>query len=210
MDFISFIKKIFIIYLLSLLLDAGRCIHAQSPLTRFTATQNEREFIISWTLATGRTCNGIKILRSENREGGFREIGFIGGICGSIQDSVSYEFMDINPAINRNQFYLLDLAELGFSDTLQAFLSYAPPYQVLLEWSPASQQYRLHAHPEFQPPLYIQVLDLTGRRWSGFIAEEVPFAFSIADLPIGRYIITVRDSRGLGSIPQYILSHVLR
>lgn len=93
---------------------------AQSALKRFQAQQVHRDILLTWILETGKVCNGIRILRSDDPGAGFEEIFYIGGVCGSIQDTVAYDYYDTQTPEKSLVYYLLDLNELGLSDTLRA------------------------------------------------------------------------------------------
>ena len=170
--------------------------YAQNVLTRFTTQGQNKQMLLSWTLATGRICNGIHILRSPNREGGYEQIGFIGGICGSFVDTVSYEFLDESPDLNQNMFYFLNLAELGYSDTIQAYLAYAAEKEVLLYWEPNENRYRVSFYSNFLPPILVKVLSMNGSLIQEQILESNPDWLDFSILPPGWYGLTFQDDRG--------------
>jgi hypothetical protein len=207
--FINFVGQMLTLHILFYMVIPGIS-WAQSPLTRFSYSSHGKELVISWTLATGKTCNGIRILRSNKPTEGFLEIGYLGGICGSIDDTVSYDFIDSSPQLNQNQFYALDLSELGFSDTLMAFVSYAPETLAIFQWYSDRQQYKVHINQQFSPPIYLRILGLDVKEIANYRSDEAPFWFDILDIPVGLYLVQIIDSKGLTTQPQYFYGGLTR
>lgn len=179
-------------------------IYSQNVLTRFVAQGQDREMLLSWTLATGRTCNGIEILRSANKEEGYVPIGFIGGVCGSIVDTVSYEFIDAKPNLNQNMFYVLNLAELGYSDTLQAYLAYAPKNEFILYWVPDRNKYQVNFNTNFLSPVNVKILSMNGSLIQENRLASNPDWLDLSSLSPGWYVVRFQDDIGSETNPQLI------
>jgi hypothetical protein len=86
----------------------------EEVLTTFTAVQLENRIQLNFTIATGNTCNGIQIYRAANIND-FTEIGDIQGVCGSADHSESFTFTDDNPEKSQDNYYRLQLGNLGYS-----------------------------------------------------------------------------------------------
>lgn len=185
-----------VLFVVNLIFWYSGMTHAQNALTRFTTQGQNKQMLLSWTLATGRICNGIQILRSHNRVDGYKQIGFIGGICGSFVDTVSYEYLDESPNLNQNMFYVLNMAELGYSDTLQTYLAYAPEKEVLLHWEPNENRYRVNFHSNFLPPILVKVLSINGSLIQEQFLDSNPDWLDLSVLPPGWYGLTFQDDRG--------------
>ena len=96
---------------------SAQIVNAQEALTNFRIEPVDGKVFISWTLVAGFTCQGTDILRSTDSIS-FYEIGDIQGVCGSVDESVSYRFIDENPAKNQKNYYQLELGENGPSPIL--------------------------------------------------------------------------------------------
>lgn len=97
----------------------GKLCMAQAEfLHQFTATQNHEVILLNFTIAGGITCLGTEIQRSADSIS-FQTIGNIAGICGSDTKDVSYAFTDTAPLANQDNFYRLELGQVGFSHTIK-------------------------------------------------------------------------------------------
>jgi len=82
----------------------------------FNARQTNDGILITFTIRSGITCSGVRILRGEN-ENTFFEIHEFIGVCGSVNTEESYTFTDHTPLKNQNNFYKLDLGSLGLASS---------------------------------------------------------------------------------------------
>lgn len=87
---------------------------ADPYLSKFFAVQVDETVYVRWTINAGSTCNDTYIERSEDGIS-YSRIGLIGGICGSPDLPVTYEFTDTMPLVNRTSYYRLVLGYLGYS-----------------------------------------------------------------------------------------------
>lgn len=85
--------------------------------TAFTAQQNGSSIKLIFTIAKGKTCNGIDIQRSANSIN-FETIGDIQGVCGSNDIETSYEFTDEHPLPNKTNYYRLVIPLIGNSEII--------------------------------------------------------------------------------------------
>jgi len=129
----------------------------------FDITQIQAGVRLDFTLTAGNTCQGIRILRSADHTS-FAEIGFIGGVCGSTTDNVSYSYIDSMPLANTLADYQLDLELLGTSAVHSfRYIRYGNEGVVAI---PNISEGLFHLY--FQNPLReaveLIVYDLTGRK----------------------------------------------
>lgn len=68
---------------------------------------NNQSFL-TVTISQGSTCDGIKILRS-NDSTNFTQVGEIPGVCGSSAEAKSYYFTDENVEYNTTMYYKIQL-----------------------------------------------------------------------------------------------------
>lgn len=84
-------------------------------LSSFTVFTAEYKVYLNPVISAGRICSGIEFQRSENGLS-FYKIGEIEGNCGSIQEPVSYVFVDESPLFNRIAYYRVELRGFGYSE----------------------------------------------------------------------------------------------
>ena len=87
---------------------------ADAVLSRFFAVQVEETVFLRWTITAGNTCEDTYIERSSDGIS-YERIGLIGGICGSPDQAMTYEFTDTMPYYNRITYYRLELGYFGYS-----------------------------------------------------------------------------------------------
>ncbi len=87
---------------------------ADQYLNSFFAVQQDNNVFIRWTISAGNTCDGTRIERSDNGES-FEKIGEIPGVCGSPDQSVTYDYTDTAASYNKVLYYRLEMGILGYS-----------------------------------------------------------------------------------------------
>ncbi len=178
---------------ISILLFTGlSCLHAQQLpyLNTFSATETNGKVYLNWVIASGNTCDGVRVFRSADGIN-FDQIGEIAGICGSPYSAVSYEFWDTMTLLNTISYYKLELGNLGFSlvESLKVF-----------DFS--EKNYQLIPHPfknggtlAFENPAFelvrLRIFNLNGRlMWED---EQNSSEFQIPDgtLEAGLYVFEI-------------------
>lgn len=91
----------------------------EDVISSFTATEFNGKVLLTFSINSGFTCNGVTILRSLDSIN-FTSIGSIEGICGSSQELINYDFTDISPFKNAVNYYRLSLGGVGFSWIISA------------------------------------------------------------------------------------------
>lgn len=116
---------------------------AQEPLVAYAATSVKDGVLISFTMRGGFSCNGINIERSEDSVS-FSVIGDIEGICGNPDFDVPFSFVDPQPLPNRNNFYRLDMKQLGYSSVLSVFFIKSDADGILIFPNPCRERCSLY------------------------------------------------------------------
>jgi hypothetical protein len=113
------------IYILFLTLAFHQGTSQDTIFSAFHARQTDDGILITFTIRSGITCSGVRILRGAN-EFNFEEIHEFIGVCGSVNTEESYAFTDQSPFKNRYNYYKLDLGSLGLSSSTIAihFIDY--------------------------------------------------------------------------------------
>ncbi len=90
-------------------------------LSKFEVKESFGSVSVEWTMISGNTCFGIDILRSFNGVD-FEKVGEIAGLCGSIEDSIEYDFMDTTVVQFTTHYYRLELGINGLSSIQEVFV----------------------------------------------------------------------------------------
>lgn len=94
---------------------------AQHPfLSKLTTLSTAQGVHILWTMESGRTCDGIEILRKTSA-GDFISLGEIEGICGDISSPVDYLFVDEAPVSGVVNDYRLRIGFNGLTDIVSQY-----------------------------------------------------------------------------------------
>ena len=87
---------------------------ADAVLSKFFAVQVEETVFMRWTISAGNTCEDTHIERSSDGIT-YEQVGLIGGICGSPDEAITFEFTDSIPLVNRTLYYRLLLGYFGYT-----------------------------------------------------------------------------------------------
>lgn len=98
-------------------------LHAQlsQVVQTFSIKEVDHKVFMYCVISSGKTCNGIEIMRSEDSMA-FAAIGHIEGVCGSQTESVQYTFVDENPLFNKKAYYRMELGNQGYTPVLGIYL----------------------------------------------------------------------------------------
>ncbi|MDO8897073.1 MAG: hypothetical protein Q7V19_05440 [Bacteroidales bacterium] len=168
-------------------------IYAQQDfLNDFTITNHNGVVLMKWVIASGITCDGVRVFRSSD-DIFYEQIGKIEGICGSPYSAVSYEFNDSLPRKNQLNYYKLELGNIGFS-----------PVRALLIIDFSEQNYQIIPHPakdygyiHFQNPLsqmhLLQLFDQNGRVYLEMQSGESSFYIQTNELKPKIYVFRITN-----------------
>jgi hypothetical protein len=183
-----------ILFLFLLFSQPGRDAFAQLTLESFVATSESGKVILQWTLASGNTCNGIGIQRSEDGIT-FSEISFIPGICGNISSSVKYSHTDSSPLPNKKNYYRLRLGNQGFSEIAFTVFYDVGEDAYYIFPNPLQQSARIIFGEKQKSDVTFRLFDLKGKAIRAMEnISGVEFIFERNDLPGGVYFFTLENS----------------
>lgn len=135
--------------------------NAQFQINAFSANENFGKIILSWEIAAGNTCSGIRIFRGADSLN-FTQIGQIDGVCGNPGFAVPFSYTDSFPLPNTRNFYRLEFGGNGVSRVVYAdyFIFPESGYRLLYDSNGGLQI-------SFQNPqseqAVLEVFDLSGR-----------------------------------------------
>lgn len=135
---------------------------ADAVLSKFFATPLDETVFLRWTITAGNTCSDTYVERSDDGIS-YERIGLIGGICGSPDQSITYEFTDSFPLVNRTSYYRLELGYYGYtSPQIVTYIKYNEQ-GFLLAPNPFSESARLVFENKDGDEHWLQIIDMQGR-----------------------------------------------
>ncbi len=163
---------------------------ADDVLSRFFAARVNETVFLRWTITAGNTCEDTYIERSGDGIN-YERIGIIGGICGSPDQSMTYEFTDSVPIFNRVSYYRLVLGYYGFSSpkTIEIFNYNEEGF--LLAPNPFSDFTRLSFENETKEEYILRIFDTRGTTVLELITTDNIFMIQRPGLASGLYVFTV-------------------
>jgi hypothetical protein len=160
-------------------------------LDKFQAGIVQDKVLLSWTVKTGNSCNGIRILHTLDSTS-FNEIGTIEGVCGSTSAPTNYSFTHLHPIANAKNYYKLDFGGEGFSQIIAVnYFDFSENGFVLLP-NPIQTDSKLYFNNENNAN---SVLTLYSTNGSVVHAEKSTlnyFGISGYSLEIGTYLFTLK------------------
>lgn len=184
--------------LLALILMSNAMVYGQNKfgLDHFAASENKGKVFLSWTIEQGYTCNNINIYHSNDNTN-FTRIGEIFGICGSVSESLKYNFTDESPKNNSVNYYKLSFGDIDESHVISI--------RVI---SIASNSYAVHPNPildigkiYFNKPkneaYELEIYQMNGAKVYSSISENDHFNINLSDTNSGVYIFTISSIEGI-------------
>lgn len=169
---------ILLLYLLNFQLSAD-------VVTGFRLQQTGNDVNIEFTITGGNTCNGIDIFRSTDSIS-FDVVGSISGICGSTSDDVSYSFTDESPQVNSDNYYKLDLKQLGYSVALKIHV-FDQESELLVFPNPVQSEVKIFYPYTYGRRAQLSIYDLHGKLILQTDVSENPFVINTSAFTNGIY-----------------------
>jgi len=163
---------------------------ADEVLSKFFAVQLDETVFMRWTIRAGNTCQDTYIERSADGIS-YERIGLIGGICGSPDQAVTYEFTDTLPLINRINYYRLELGYYGFSSPRTVEITRYNDQGFLLAPNPFSDFTRLAFENETGDEHRLIITDMQGRVVREIITADEEFIIQSENLASAKYFFQV-------------------
>lgn len=164
-------------------------------LSKFLATQVEDKVLIRWTITAGNTCQDTYVERSEDGIA-FDRIGLIGGICGSPEASITYDYYDTMPLLNRLNYYRLKLGQYGFTSVKAVkYLRFSEKGFFVAPNPMTDQTSILFDNPDNREHR-LTIIDLQGRIVLEKVTNSNIFNIHRQQMPAGIYIYKVSLQEG--------------
>jgi hypothetical protein len=166
---------------------------ADAVLSKFFATPLDETVFLRWTISAGNTCNDTYVERSTDGIS-YDRIGLIGGICGSPDQSITYEFTDTLPLFNRKSFYRLELGYYGYSSPQTVEIKRYNDQGFLLAPNPFRDLATLSFTNETGEEFKLIITDMQGRVVEEKKTAGKDFTIKILGLPAGIYFFRIFQS----------------
>lgn len=183
------------IFILGLALSVGTCTCQDSILQSFTVSSIDNTVQLNWTIKSGNTCQGINILRSTDSLN-FTEIGDIQGVCGSIDQAESYNFLDPSPPKNKRIYYRLELGFNGLSD-IRSIDYFLIEDELLIFPNPANNQATIIVKNTFREQLKLTLYSFQGELILSRLTSNERFELNLSELNSGQYIVRIQNMSNL-------------
>lgn len=152
-------KKLLIVILC--VLSFGKSFSQTVNLSSFTIITDDKKVYLDWVLASGSTCNGMKVFRSLDTTN-FVEVGDIAGVCGSSSGPVPYDFTDETPLINQTMYYKIRFGFSQFSETRVIFLKSNEGKNVLVKPNPVKGEVEIEFDNNAKVSFSFKLYNLNG------------------------------------------------
>ncbi|KAF0131161.1 MAG: hypothetical protein FD155_825 [Bacteroidetes bacterium] len=161
----------------------------------FKIVEIEGSVFLKWEIKAGNTCDGVRVYRSADNIF-FEEIGRIEGVCGSPFSSVTYEFTDTTPLLNRNSFYRLELGNLGYSNVLNIVIIDFSKNNFRIFPNPAVEFTKVYFKNPSQQTSLVELFKLNGQKVFEKRTTEYEITIPISAFEAAVYLIRISDSEG--------------
>ncbi len=164
-------------------------------LVNFSGQQVENYTHLNFTVRGGITCSGTEVQRSGDSIH-FETIGDIPGICGSSIADQAYTFDDLHPLKNQNNFYRINMGQLGNSFVIKIpVIDYSDG--ILIMPNPVSDLATIFfsnsGHQKFTFTIYTP----EGNAVHNFETVEGPFLLDRSILSSGTYLLHGKSEEGI-------------
>ncbi len=131
-------------------------------LSKFQLTEGDSWVTVDWTMVAGGTCDGTRIMRSENGVD-FIPVGMIEGLCGDIVQPVEYRYIDHTAPELATLFYQLELGAADQSSIQKIELQRLRTVQHRFQPSPVQDAGELVLKVGVNAAVEIHFFDAAGR-----------------------------------------------
>lgn len=163
---------------------------ADDVLSKFIVTPVNETVFLRWTIRAGNTCQDTYVERSGDGIT-YERIGTIGGICGSPDQAMTYEFTDSLPMINRVLFYRIELGYYGYSSPKTVEISRYNEQGYLLAPNPFSDYSRLSFKNDDKEEYDLIIYDMQGKIVQKMITTGDEFIIPRLNLNSGLYFFRI-------------------
>jgi hypothetical protein len=165
-------------------------------LGKFSAVEHNGFVQLNWTILAGNTCNGIQIYRSvDSLE--FTQIGAIAGVCGNLSTPESYIFLDERPAINRINYYRLELGGSGSSQVIAIEIIRLTDAGVQIRPHPADANVSIYFSNSNNTAHDIRIYASSGTLMHAADTNQNVFNADVRNFPSGVYVLGIYNSDNL-------------
>jgi hypothetical protein len=167
---------------------------ADNILSKFFAVQQEDEILLRWTIIAGNTCEDTYVERSLDGIQ-YERIGLISGVCGSPDQSVTYDFYDTMPAPNRINYYRLELGLYGYSQPQSTEYIVLNDQGYSIQPNPMADRTRIIFRNPMEEEFRFLLYDMSGKSVMDFTTYEDRITLYRQEFNSGVYVF-ILESKG--------------
>jgi len=142
-------------------------------------------------MSAGSTCSDTQIERSDDGIN-YEKIGLIGGICGSPDEEMTFEFTDTLPLVNQTAYYRLLLGYFGYTSPEILEFVWLNEQGYFLGPNPFNEYVRIAFDNEDKEEYNLTIVDMFGRQVLKMWTGDDEFLILRKDLNAGSYTIMLK------------------
>ena len=169
-------------------------LHAQNK-SSFSAKEINGEVFLTVSIHSGNFCNGISLMRSEDSLN-WEEIGLIAGYCGSISETVTYNFTDEDPIKNKTSYYRAVLNGLGATETRSVLVLDFDGSNYILTTNPVTDISYLYFNNAPNNEVTLSLYSYNGQVAYSETTTDAQFELHANNHQNGTYIFLIQDDEG--------------
>lgn len=150
---------------------------------------------IECIISQGFTCDGIRYYRSTDGLN-YEQIGQVGGICGSPDFPVGYDFVDEEPKVNAVNYYKIEFGGFGFSDPVPIRIIDISSKGYKVAPNPVKNFARIYFDNPNQNSNALWLYDIQGKIILSIKSLDSFFELDLSNVPSGLYVFQISDPKG--------------
>jgi hypothetical protein len=163
---------------------------ADDVLSKFFAVPINETVFLRWTIIAGNSCQDTYVERSVDGIA-YERIGIIGGICGSPDQAMTYEYTDSLPLINTLLHYRLELGYYGYTSPKTVEIKRYNEQGYLLAPNPFSISTRLSFKNDDRDEYDLIINDMKGQIVLKMMTTGDEFIIPGLNLNSGLYVFRI-------------------
>lgn len=164
-------------------------------LGQFAAIESKGKVFLSWTIEQGYTCNNINIYHSSDNTN-FKRIGEIFGICGSVSESLKYNFTDESPNNNSVNYYKLSFGDIDESHVISIRVISIATNSYSVHPNPIQDLGKVYFNNSNNQTYELVIYQINGIKIHSTFSEDDHFNINLNNSKSGVYVFTISSKDG--------------
>lgn len=187
---------LFVMRLFSLVIGLFITVQLQAQnKSSFSIDQINGEVLLTVSIHSGNFCNGINLMRSEDSLN-WEVIGVIAGYCGSISETVTYNYTDEDPILNKTSYYRADLNGLESTEVRSILVLDFEGKEYILTTNPVTAISYIYFNNAPNSEVTLNLYTYNGQIAHSETTTDAQFEINASEHQNGTYIFTIQDDQG--------------